>query len=188
LFFDRGNGDPGHNRVWGRDSLNPRWIELVRRSPVNVNTAPREVLMALVTDLEGFLLVERRRDLLPSGRGAVSSSPCGSPGSAYSWTSLRYRYDGRDDSGDECGLLYRTVPFTGPGGRSPDGIPAATVVEEILACRERKPSPGSTTVPSPSAARSAAGPSSTCSSTRSSTADSSSIAAPATSGTWTAPA
>ena len=141
-FYDPGNGDPGHNRVWGRDSLNPRWIELVRRSPVNVNTAPREVLMALVTDLEGFLLVERRRDLLPSGRGAVSSSPCGSPGSAYSWTSLRYRYDGRDDSGDECGLLYRTVPFTGPGGRSPDGIPAATVVEEILACRERKPSPG----------------------------------------------
>jgi hypothetical protein len=142
LFFDPQNGNPSHNLVWGRDSLNPQWIEIVRRSPVNVNTAPREVLAALITDLEGFLLVERRRDLLPSGRGAASSSPCASPGSGYSWTSLRYRYDGQDNSGGECGALYRTVPFTGPGGRSTGGIPAAAVVGEILACRERKPSPG----------------------------------------------
>ncbi|MBI3857085.1 MAG: hypothetical protein HY293_15470, partial [Planctomycetes bacterium] len=138
LFFDPQNPDPSHNKVWGRDSLNPGWIEIVRRSPVNVNSAPREVLMALITDLEGFLLVERRRDLLPSGRGADSTSPCASPGSAYAWTSLRYRYDGREDAGDECGLLYRTLPFTGPGGRSRGGIPAAAVVDEILACRERK--------------------------------------------------
>jgi len=141
-FFDPANPDPAHNAVWGRDSLNPRWIELVRRAPVNVNTAPREILMALLIDLEGFLLVERRRDLLPSGRGAASFAPCSSPGSAYSWTTLRYRYDGRDAAGDECGLLYRTVPFTGPGGRNRDGIPAAAVVDEILACRERRRSPG----------------------------------------------
>ncbi|MBV8878502.1 MAG: hypothetical protein JO332_00930 [Planctomycetaceae bacterium] len=142
LFFDRRNPDPAHNMVWGRDSLNPQWIEIVRRAPVNVNTAPREVLMALITDLEGFLLLERRRDLSPSGRGAASLSPCKSPGAAYSWTSLRYRYDGQDRSGDECGLLYRTRPFSGPGGRSRDGVPAATVVEEILACRDRRASPG----------------------------------------------
>ena len=142
LFFDPNNSDPAHNMVWGRDSLNPQWIELVRRAPVSVNTASREVLMSLLTDLEGFLLVERRRDLSPSGRGAVSLSPCSSPGAAYSWTSLRYRYDGRDRSGDECGLLYRTVPFTGPGGRTRDGIPAAAVVDELLACRERRASPG----------------------------------------------
>src|SRR6185295_10476780 len=142
LFFDPRNGDPAHNAVWGRDSLNPQWIEIVARAPVNVNTAPREVLAALITDLEGFLLVERRRDLSPSGRGAASLSACGSPGSAYSWTSLRYRYDGKGQSGDECGLLYRTVPFTGPGGRHRDGIPAAVVVDEIVACRERRPSPG----------------------------------------------
>jgi hypothetical protein len=138
LFFDPQNPDPAHNRIWGRDSLNPQWIEIVRRSPVNVNTASREVLMALITDLEGFLLVERRRDLAPLGRGAASLSPCKSPGSGYSWTSLRYRYDGRDDDGAECGLLYRTVPFTGPGGRSTGGIPAETVVDEIVACRDRK--------------------------------------------------
>lgn len=141
LFFDPSNPDPLHHAVWGRDSLNPGWIELVRRSPVNVNTAPREVLAALLTDLEGFLLVERRRDLSPSGRGAASSSPCASPGAGYSWATLRYRYDGRDESGGECGLLYRTVPFTGPGGRSRDGIPVSAVVEEIVACRERRASP-----------------------------------------------
>jgi hypothetical protein len=141
MFFDPRNPDSAHNMIWGRDSLNPQWIELVRRAPVNINTAPREVLMALITDLEGFLLVERRRDLSPSGRGAAFLSPCSSPGSAYTWTSLRYRYDGQDRSGDECGLLYRTVPFTGPGGRSRDGIPAGVVVDEIIACRERQGSP-----------------------------------------------
>ncbi len=141
-FFDPADADPAHNAVWGRDSLHPQWIEIVRRAPVNVNTAPREVLLALLIDLEGFLLVERRRDLLPSGRGAASFAPCSSPGAAYSWTTLRYRYDGRDAVGDECGLLYRTLPFTGPGGRNRDGIAAAPVVDEILACRERRRSPG----------------------------------------------
>jgi len=139
LFFDPQNPDPAHARVWGRDSLVPRGIELVRRAPVNVNTAPREVLMALVTDLEGVLLVERRRDLLPSGRGAASSSPCASPGSAYGWTSLRYRYDGTQDDGSEIGELHRTRPFTGPGGRSANGIPASIVVDEILAYRKQHP-------------------------------------------------
>jgi hypothetical protein len=79
--------------------------------------------------------VERRRDLLPSGRGAASSSPCSSPGSAYGWTSLRYRYDGSEDDGSEIGELQRTRPFTGPGGRSTDGIPASVVVDELLARR-----------------------------------------------------
>src|SRR5439155_22297223 len=89
-----------------------------------------------------YPLGERRRDLLHSGRGAYSSSPCASPGSAYSWATLRYRYDGEGRGGDECGALYRTVPFTGPGGRNRIGIPASAVVDEILACRERKTSPG----------------------------------------------
>jgi hypothetical protein len=139
LFFDPAHPDPTHHAIWGRDSLNPQWIEIVSRSPVNINTAPREVLMALLIDLEGFFLAERRRDLSLSGRGAVS--PCGSPGGGYSWTSLRYSYDGRGNEGDECGFLYRTVPFVGPGGRSAAGIPAAAVVQEILACRERRSSP-----------------------------------------------
>jgi hypothetical protein len=138
LAFDPGRSDPAHNALWGRDSLNPQWVEIVSRSPVHVNAAPREVLLALLTDLEGVFLVERRR-APPAGSAA---SPCRSPGGAYGWTAVRYTYDAAGDEGDECGFLYRTVPFVGPGGRHREGIPAEKVVEEILACRERRPSPG----------------------------------------------
>jgi hypothetical protein len=140
LFFDPQNPDPSHPAVWGRDSLFPGWIEGVSRSPVNVNSARREVLMALLIDLEGFFLVERRRDA-PS-IAAAAGSPCGSPGGAYAWTALRYTYDASGNEGDECGLLYRTFPIIGPGGRHAEGIPASAIVEEILACREGRPSPG----------------------------------------------
>ncbi len=125
LPFDPGAGNPTHNALWGRDSLNPQWIEIVRRSPVNVNTARREVLMALLIDLEGVFLVERRRET-PDG---------------YAWAGLRYSYDGAGGDGEEGGLLYRKLPFTGQGGRGTRGIPAEAVVDEILACRSRKPSP-----------------------------------------------
>ena len=130
LLFDPSNVDPAHNAVWGHDSLSPQWIE---------NTARREVLTALLTDLEGFFLVERRRDLSDAPDGVAS--PCGSPGGAYGWTSLRYRYDGQGPDGGECGYLYRTLPIVGPGGRSRDGIPASSIVDEILACRSRQRSP-----------------------------------------------
>lgn len=131
-----------YHAVWAYDALNPQWIEVVGRSPVNVNTATREVLMALVTDLEGFFLVSRRRPV---------------PVEAYyGWMWHRYHYNpedgGKDPSwerrGSEIGYLYRTVPFAGPGGRNwtqrgakPDTILAARIVDEIMACRFRRPSP-----------------------------------------------
>jgi hypothetical protein len=126
------------NAIWGRDSLAPRWIEIVARSPVNVNRAPREVLMALLVDLGGVFVLERRREAPEE----AAPAPCASPGGAYAWTATRYTYDAEGNEGDECGFLCRTIPFTGPGGRSTDGIPAERVVDEILACRERRPSPG----------------------------------------------
>ncbi len=129
---------PGPGVLWGRDSLNPQWIEIVSRSPVNVNAARRELLVALLTDLEGFFVLERPRPL----EDRPSPSPCRSPGGAYGWTALRYTYDsaGAGDGGD-CGGLYRTRPLAGPGGRHSSGISAAAVADEIVACRERKQSP-----------------------------------------------
>lgn len=118
LVFDPVQPSPTHNAVWGLDSLNPRYIEIVARSPVNVNAAPREVLVALLRGLEGVFLVERRRGLKAAGPG-----DCGSPGGAYGWA-LRYSYDGEGDEGDEAGLLYRTAP-----------LPAGTIADAILAKR-----------------------------------------------------
>ncbi len=136
--FESLQGGSSPNAIWGRDSLAPRWIEVVSRSPVNVNRAPREVLLALLVDLEGFFVLERRR-AAPSDPGVA---PCASPGAAYAWTTVRHSDDPHGNDGDECGFLYRTIPFTGPGGRSREGIPAERVADEILACRERRPSPG----------------------------------------------
>ncbi len=130
--------EPPHHAIAGRDSLVPGWIEIVARAPVNVNTASREVLTALLTDLQGVFLLERRRDGPPPPvRGALP--PCESPGGAYAWTAARYRYEG---DGEEAAFLFKTAAFVGPGGRRRDGIPAAAVVEEILACREGRRSPG----------------------------------------------
>lgn len=50
------------NRVYAMDELNPNWVEIVSRAPVNVNTASREVLLAMVIDLKGFFLTDRRRN------------------------------------------------------------------------------------------------------------------------------
>jgi hypothetical protein len=130
-----------YHAIWSRDSLNPQWIETVERSPVNVNTAARPVLMALTVGLEGFFELSRRRpvpfDLF------------------YGWTWHYYNYapeSGNASSwqsrGSETGFLYRTVPYLGPAAAGTTtsnptaGVQANRVVDEILACRYRKVSPG----------------------------------------------
>lgn len=139
LFYTPGNPNPYHHAIWGFDSLHPQWIEIVARSPVNLNTARREVLVALLVDLEGVFVVERRRDTpyTPPSSGFGWSGQTG----GYAWLGQMLTYDGAGNEGDECGFLYRTIPFVGPGGQSASGIDATLVVDEILACRERKPSP-----------------------------------------------
>ncbi|MBI2931034.1 MAG: hypothetical protein HYY16_05235 [Planctomycetes bacterium] len=116
-------------KVYGLDQLNPQWIEIVRRAPVNVNTAPRPVLVALLSDLRGFFLSDRRRnnprwsgDLYQSFRQQNSHSPDGT-------------------EGDEIGFLYQTRPIVGPGSTVTDGISAFVIADEIIACRDRRSSP-----------------------------------------------
>ncbi len=146
LFHLPGNSNPFHHAIYGVDSLNPQWIEIVARSPVNVNTARREVLMALLIDLEGVFVVERRRDnpyTPPSAEFGWGGMTGG-----YGWMGQILTYDSAFGpsgpawgEGDECGFLYRTIPFVGPGGKSGSGIDASAIVDEILACREKKSSP-----------------------------------------------
>jgi hypothetical protein len=123
-----------YHAVWSHDSLNPQWIESAARSPVNVNTARREVLEALVADLEGFFLLARRRP------APVEMF--------YGWMWHRYQYgpSGGDDPswerrGSEIGYLYRTAPFKGSGTVPAGSISASRIVDEILACRCRQASP-----------------------------------------------
>ena len=47
-------------KVYGLDELNPTYVEVVHRAPVNVNTAEEAVLIALLSDLKGFYLLEKR--------------------------------------------------------------------------------------------------------------------------------
>ncbi|HEU4339901.1 MAG TPA: hypothetical protein VFS19_07510, partial [Planctomycetota bacterium] len=46
--------------VYGHDELFPSYVEVVHRAPVNINSAPEEILTALIADLRGVFLMEKR--------------------------------------------------------------------------------------------------------------------------------
>jgi hypothetical protein len=125
---------PSSDAVFAMDELNPQWIEIVERAPVNVNAAPREVLIALLADLQGFFLSYRRRNNLLSSVGG------------YWFTRLHHTHSPEGalevaSEGDEYGFLMKTVPFKFLGsGTTPPGdwVDAARVAQEIVDCRERR--------------------------------------------------
>jgi hypothetical protein len=47
-------------RVYGQDEMYPTYVEVTHRAPVNINTAEEPVLIALLADLKGFFILERR--------------------------------------------------------------------------------------------------------------------------------
>jgi hypothetical protein len=138
-FFDGSGNPPNYAAVLKMDALNPQWIELVERSPVNINTAAKEVLAALLVDLEGFFVTSRRR-----------ATP---KDIFYGWVHAVNYYDAGNPpvdnppyltSNGELGFLYRTAPVTGDGSRwgsPPNPISAAHIAEEITHCRESRVSP-----------------------------------------------
>ncbi len=132
LRFAPDFADPAgvNHAIMALDELNAQWIEICRRSPVNVNAAPREVLTALMIGLRGVFMVERRKH-----------NP---DGSLYAFLNhLPYDNEPAGRRGDEYGYLYATVPFLRADETVADGgIVAARVVEEIIACRTRQKSPG----------------------------------------------
>ncbi len=108
------------------DTLNAQYIEMVKRAPVNINTAPLEVLVALLADIKGFFLTDRRRDnpyydgdMYLSFKQKNSQSPAGT-------------------EGDEYGFLAVTVPIVMPGGTGTAGILATDIAKHIIACRNAK--------------------------------------------------
>jgi hypothetical protein len=115
-------------RLYGLDTLNPQWIEIVSRAPVNVNTAPREVLVALLAELRGFFLADRRRNN-PNWKSDF-----------YTIMPLQSNFSPDGTEGDEIGFLMETVPIRGPGSTVSDGISAFVLADEIIACRHRRAS------------------------------------------------
>jgi hypothetical protein len=137
LTFPPPANSPFAHGVYAMDELNPQWIEVVGRAPVNVNSARREVLLALLADLQGFFISYRRRNNIePRTVGMYwfpliihNHSPEGQGG-----------YINVPSEGDEYGFLYKTVPFKLKGGTlvpSNDKIDAELVADQIIACRER---------------------------------------------------
>ncbi len=113
--------------VYGMDELFPRWIELTSRAPVNVNTAQREVLMALVSDIHGVWVCERLRDNPPAAMPPDFSS---------AWADVGHTYDATgNDEGDQFGFLVTTDPVKPPGATGPNS--SAWIADELIACRNR---------------------------------------------------
>lgn len=122
----------GSIAIFGYDELNPQWIEVVTRAPINVNAAPREVLVAVLEGLKGFFSVERRRNEPPANDNV------------YNWYKLSYSYrpTAFGSRGGELAYLYTTVPIQGPAtGTGAQNNWAGMIADEILACREGRKSP-----------------------------------------------
>jgi len=111
------------------DELNPQYIELTRRAPLNVNLAPKEILTSVIAGLQGVFLVERRK-----------SNP--HPWNVYSFM-VHPTYDNSPGGirGDEFGYLYSTIPFAKPRATVSGGVEAAKIADEIIACRTKAKSP-----------------------------------------------
>src|SRR5262249_49382344 len=115
--------------IMALDELNPQYIELTRRAPINVNLAPKEILTSVIAGLQGVFLVERRR-----------SNP--HPWDLYSFMSHPvYDYTPGGLRGDEFGYLYAAVPFSKPRQTTSGAVEASRIADEIIACRTRSRSP-----------------------------------------------
>ncbi|HYE97314.1 MAG TPA: hypothetical protein VEJ18_00320 [Planctomycetota bacterium] len=126
--------DSENIKIYGLDVLNPQWIEVVARAPVNVNTASRPVLVALLAGLQGYFVSDRARNN-PRWKGDLFLG-------FKVQNALRPRSPGVPSTGDEVGFLLETLPIV-PKTAALAGaeVSAYVLADEILACRERRNSP-----------------------------------------------
>ena len=94
---------------------------------MNVNAAPREVLVALLANLQGFFIAERKRN---NPRWAGDSMASMTLQSNYRFSSF--------NNADVYGILTDTFPIVGPGAGQ--GISAFDIADEMIACREHRAS------------------------------------------------
>lgn len=142
-WFTEGVTDPNHCAVYAQDELNPQYIEIVHRAPVNVNAASKEVLCALIADVSGFFVSERRTfaPYAPSPSVAVQGG-VSIPQKYYSWWTVRQSYDDGGEDADQYGFLYRSYGLSMPENdemtTAGAGVSAGTLADHIIACRDKK--------------------------------------------------
>jgi hypothetical protein len=106
--------DRRYARIWGFDELNPCYIEITSRAPVNINSASKAVLVAVLSYLEGFFALEQLR--------AFDFGPAiGSP----------VDFLGSQDNRCDLSTLYRTYPIT--------PLKAGEIADRIIERRANKP-------------------------------------------------
>ncbi|HKS16043.1 MAG TPA: pilus assembly PilX N-terminal domain-containing protein, partial [Planctomycetota bacterium] len=128
----------GH-AIYAQDEVNAQWIGRTARCPVNVNVASVQVLTALISDLRGVFMTERRK-----------KNPGGGQYTFMYYPKMENRPPTSDvePRGSELGYLYSTPAFQPPSGDKKTtnkaayvgGVSAKTVAEEIVACRLRQKS------------------------------------------------
>jgi hypothetical protein len=128
LFYGNGAGctkDLGPTSIFGLDELNPCYIEITSRAPVNINTAPEEIIVALLSDIQGFYLMGQFRcppDIfIRNGSFAAKHQWFYSPA-----------HTGQLKANGELGVLFLTPPLR------QDNM-AARIADEIIKYRKVKP-------------------------------------------------
>jgi hypothetical protein len=110
--------------VYGHDELFPGYVEVVHRAPVNINSAAEEVLAALIADLRGVFLMEKRSggplDLGPGDisyqttQWLVPGHAFQIPQSNYTWEYMGHTYSG--DPWAPPGVISENKKWSEPGG------------------------------------------------------------------------
>jgi hypothetical protein len=119
LIWYEGGTAVDANLVYSYDELNPCWIDITSRAPVNINTAPRQILVALLMDLEGFFV-------LPQLRTAGLLIDVGyHKGYSFYYPSAGTIFPG------ELGVIFRTARV--------DQTMAEAIAEHIITAREKSP-------------------------------------------------
>lgn len=123
-------------KVYGFDELNPQYIEVTSRAPVDINTAPREVLIALLDGIQGFFVMETPSHIEDNG---------------YDWVNHKHFWDGSTEPptcyGDlgtavpsDIGIIYKTdiVKAVAPGTSASTPNIANAIADKIIENRNRR--------------------------------------------------
>lgn len=122
--------------VYGVDELNPCYIEVTSRAPVNINTASYEVLVALFSGLQGFFVLETPSDTF----GLVSDGTADPSGEDWRKFTTYDAVGGitRNRWGDS-GVLYKTDIIDGPTGGGTSVVTMADkIADAIIQNRNKK--------------------------------------------------